>query len=542
MFYCIEYLAELYEKFGITVSERRFRGQEQPMTVKTIGGFDIRIVQVLCAIIWCFLSAGLIFGFAALKPVLVDQHVYEELCYKDGLAANIPCTEQDLKLNRMFTIGAVVTNSIAFPVGWVLDHYGPRVCGLIGSLFLFLGSGCYIATNHLTFLDPYLYGYILLAIGGPFVFISSFQLANTFPKYSGSILAVITGAFDCSSALFLFYRLYYQKVDSRLNLKRFFSLYLIVPTFITFCQLTFMPSKSYKTLGAVHKLEIEGLDEDGNLPEGQDASLIIPDEGERESLLSGSAPLIQPVLSHGSRRKSVLENYVEAKLEKKTHGVFGVLHDETALNQIKSYWFILMLLFTVITMLRINYFVATVRSQEEYLLKDPSLAATINSIFDVALPLGGVIAIPLVGILLDRVETYSVLLLATCLSITIGIFGLIPAFVPNLIGIFFLVVFRPFYYTVVSDYCSKIFGFETFGTVYGLMICIAGFMNLSQTYLDKLTHTTFKMNPTPVNICLLSATIIISVTLLLYIRFQTKKRAKLMEEIQNSSTSPYSST
>ncbi|QEU60031.1 hypothetical protein KDRO_C05580 [Kluyveromyces lactis] len=510
-----------------------------------IGCFDIRIIQLLCAVTWCLLSAGLIFGFAALKPVLIAQHVYEDLCYinvAEDPVVELPCTKQDLRLNKMFAVGAVVTNIAALPVGWVLDNYGPRICGIVGALFLFSGSFIYISAKHISFLDPYLTGYISLAIGGPFVFISSFQLANTFPKYSGSILAVITGAFDSSSALFLFYRIYYEKVDPDFNLKKFFTLYLVVPVFIVLCQLFIMPFESYKTLGAVHKLEVEGLDEDGNLPEGQDASMVIPDADECSSLLSGTGPQIQPVLSHGSRRKSMLENYVEARLEKRTRGIFGVLHEKSALEQIKSYWFILMLLFTIVTMLRINYFVATVRSQEEYLLRDSKLAALMNSIFDVALPLLGILSIPIIGVILDNLETYSVLLLVCGLSVFIGIMGLIPSFYPNLLGILLLVAFRPFYYTVVSDYCSKIFGFETFGVVYGSMICVSGCLNFFQTYLDKLTHTTFNMNPTPVNVGLLATTVVISIALLGYIRTQSKRRATLIDDALRSPVATYNST
>lgn len=507
------------------------------MSKTLFGRFDIRLLQVVCAVLWCLLSAGPIFGFAALKPILIDQGVYQDMCDKNDNA--VPCSAQDLKLNTMFTIGAVATNIIALPVGWALDNYGPRVCGMIGAFLLSLGSLSFILSKSIKWFDPYLGGYVTLAMGGPFVFISSFQLANTFPQYSGSILAVITGAFDSSSALFLGYRLYYQNLNPNFSVSKFFSWCLLVPLFIFSCQLFIMPSESYKTLGAVHKLEIEGLDENGNLPEGQDGSSIIPNDDERTSFLTGSAPHIQPVLSHSSRRKSVLENYVEAKLEKKSHGIFGVLHGYSAWSQIKSYWFSLMLLFTIITMLRINYFVATVRSQEEYLLGDPKSAAKINAIFDIALPVGGIISIPFIGLILDHLDTYTILVIVSITSVTIGVLGLIPSFLPNLLGILLLVAFRPFYYTVVSDYCSKIFGFETFGTVYGLLICLSGCFNLAQTSLDSLTHWTFKMNPTPVNGMLLSATLLISTTLLLYVRAQTKLRANMIKDILENPNSQY---
>lgn len=181
-------------------------------------------------------------------------------------------------------------------------------------------------------------------------------------------------------------------------------------------------------------------------------------------------------------------------------------------------------------MIRINYFIATIRSQEEYLLGDKDEALKLNSIFDVLLPAGGVIAIPFIGFLLDHVTSIMVLYILSFLSIVISILGLIPnSFSFNLLGILLLVVYRPFYYTAVSDYATKVFGFETFGTVYGLMICISGICNMGQGLLDKWTHTTFKMNPTPINSILLLVTIFSCGALLAFVT-----RTLHSENIQNS--------
>lgn len=479
---------------------------------------SLKLTQIACASIWCLLSAGIVFGFAALKPVLIGEGIYSELCTskQDG-DINSPCIEQDLKLNFLFTLAAGVTNVIALPVGWVLDNYGPRICGVVGAALITIASFMFIWSRLLiSYLDPYLIGYSLLAAGGPFVFISCFQLANSFPKRSGSILALITGTFDSSSALFLFYRIIYQKWDSSLHLTEFFKLYLIVPLFIVICQLTIMPHESYKTQGNVAKIHVEGLDENGQLLEGDDGSAIIPDEQERQTLLSQEAlEQNEELQTHRSRQKSVLEIYVEAKLEKKSGGVFGLLHGLTVSEQVKSPLFYFMVIFTTICMLRINYFVATIRSQEEYLLDDPKLAKTMNAIFDVALPLGGVVSIPFTGLILDHLDTLRTLVLVAATSIVIGILGLVPhSFATNLLGIIILVVYRPFYYTVVSDYISKIFGFDTFGTIYGLVICISGMCNMFQSVLDGWTHTTFKMNPLPINYSLVLITIVSSVVLI----------------------------
>lgn len=527
-----------------------------------------RIIQVICAIIWCLFAAGPIFGFAALKPILIDQGVYHHVCEVDTndfmhITKLKLCADQDLKLNKMFTIGAVVTNVTALIVGSILDNYGPRVCGIIGSFLLSIGALSLSGVLSFLPIDIYLTGYVFLALGGPFVFISSFQLANSFPKFSGMILALLTGAFDTSSAVFLLYRIVYQNLQ-KISLHNFFLTYLIIPLFILLCQIFIMPNSSYKTLGAVQKLGIEGLDENGQLLEGDDGANIVADIDERTSLLSAEGGVVggdggnihnnnnnnsaisednslHPTTSltaNGKRRKSVYEEIVENELYSKSGNIFGVLDGESIKTQLKSPFFILMCAFTTIQMIRINYFVATIRSQEEYLLGE-ELALRVNNIFDIALPLGGVIAIPFIGLILDNVRTVNVLIILMCVSLVIGIMGVVKNFTANLIGIFLLVVYRPFYYTAVSDYSAKVFGFTTFGTVYGLMMCISGLFNYFQTYLDYITHRYEHNNPIPINLVLISCTIVFGTSLVIYIITQQKtiERKKLELEAESAPVS-----
>ncbi|CAL9729893.1 hypothetical protein MOUN0_I01640 [Monosporozyma unispora] len=487
----------------------------------------VKLLQVVSASLWCLGSAGIIFGFAAFKIILIQEGVYSDRCVIDQtVPSKEACIAQDLKLNDMFTISAALTNLMALPVGYILDRVGPRISGILGSICLFLGSCFFIMANSwYPTIDPYLMGYIMFAMGGPFVFISCFQLANSFPKRSGTILAVLTGSFDTSSALFLGYRLIYQSLPHGLSLRKFFTIYLIVPVFILICQCTFMPHESYKTMGTIAKIAEEGLDENGQLIEGDDGTNIVSDDSERASLINNNAIETGRNMIGGDstlhRRKSVLETYMENKLEHKTGGMFGILHGEDAWSQIKSPWFILMFIFASIAMVRINYFIATVRSQEEYLLGDIELAIKLNGIFDVLLPVGGVISIPFIGMILDHLKPLTTLSILSIMSVTIGIFGLIPrSFAANLFGIILLVLYRPFYYTVVSDYCSKVFGFDTFGTVYGLLTCLCGLFTLTQSLMDKWTHTTFQMNPTPINIVLLVITTVSCTSLIGYINHQ----------------------
>jgi hypothetical protein len=55
-------------------------------------------VQVFFAVIYCLFAAGVVFGYAAIKPVLIDEQVYRELCTPQELKDNVlVCYKQDLR-------------------------------------------------------------------------------------------------------------------------------------------------------------------------------------------------------------------------------------------------------------------------------------------------------------------------------------------------------------------------------------------------------------------------------------------------------------
>jgi hypothetical protein len=245
----------------------------------------------------------------------------------------------------------------------------------------------------------------------------------------------------------LFYRLIYSATEGRFYPKKFFLSYLVVPVFILTVQIFLMPRYSYKTVGElVHQAEEEAEDVSGSDSEDtyQDGMSALRNERQerRQSVIAEITELI------GSR-----DAVGQAKMEEEkrtTSGVWGALHGVRARDQIMSPWFVLITLFTVIQMTRINYFVATVRSQYLYLLGDIDHAIMVNDFFDVALPLGGVIAIPFIGIILDRTSTAFVLSMLVFFASVIGVLGMIPNIWAAYANVCLFVVYRPFYYTCVS--------------------------------------------------------------------------------------------
>jgi multisubunit Na+/H+ antiporter MnhC subunit len=319
----------------------------------------------------------------------------------------------------------------------------------------------------------------------------------------------------------------YEATGGKLNTHRLFLIYLVVPVFILIVQLFIMPKESYKTVSEV----VHDAEEEINAPTPPDVT-----ESERRSILE--------------RRESVQEE-VSLLLNKSTNakrarreesknarsGVWGALHGYSASEQIKSPWFWLITLFTVVQMTRINYFVATIRSQEQYLLGSPEKAKTVNNFFDVALPLGGVLSIPFIGTLLDNTSTPFALASLVVVATIIGILGCLPYMWAAIANVCLFVLYRPFYYTTVSDYSAKVFGFQTFGKVYGLIICLAGLFNFLQSPLDAMTHKVFNENPIPVNIILLGLAVVVGVALVSFIFAKSRnlRRDHLEEEAEGAS-------
>lgn len=57
-----------------------------------------RTAQVFVAVLYCVLSAGVIFGYAALKPILIEEGVYRNRCTNEELEnGERLCYNQDLR-------------------------------------------------------------------------------------------------------------------------------------------------------------------------------------------------------------------------------------------------------------------------------------------------------------------------------------------------------------------------------------------------------------------------------------------------------------
>ncbi|KAK0110188.1 hypothetical protein ONS95_002839 [Cadophora gregata] len=426
-------------------------------------------------------------------------------------------------LNFFFTLASITSNVSALPVGAILDRFGPRVCGILASIFLAVGTVLMSYAFSIPEFDGYLMANFFLALGGTFIFIPSFQMANAFPKYSGTIVALITGSFDASAAVFLFYRMAYTGTNQTFTPDRFFLYYTAVPVLILISQLTVMSSKSYDTVPQLEQ-KIEIAHDAGQDIHSSDDEISSDDEvnrirRERSGKRKNKIRQLDRLLGSEDERRERADRE-EDRLVKSA--VWGALHGLPAHQQMLTPWFILITLLTVLQMLRMNYFIATIRSQYEYMLGSEELAMNINHFFDIALPVGGVVCTPVIGMFLDNLSVPMALSVIVSLSTAIGILNSLPFLWAANMTVILFVILRPLYYSAMSDYATKVFGFKTFGQVYGTIICLSGLVNLSQYGIDALTLEKFHGDPTPVNIVLAAFGFVVGVVLVGFVRVKVK--------------------
>ncbi|RDI89884.1 hypothetical protein Vi05172_g835 [Venturia inaequalis] len=495
-----------------------------------------RLAQVIIGVISCTLASGVVFGFAALKPILVDRQAYRDLCTEEELKHDfVICYKQDLKLNFAFTIASITTNISALFVGALLDRYGPRLCGVISSLLLFLGGLCMAFESDLPF-DAIIAGHFLLALGGTFLFVPSFQLSNAFPRFQGLVLALITGAFDASAAVFLVFRVIYEKTRHHFSVKQFFLIYLTVPVFVFLTQILIMPGKSYENRYELQEdaekakdVEQDVHDSDDDLDDSEVWRVRTMRAEDRQRVRAE----IRTLLGNSEEQAQHEQDLAEKRLKSQA---WGALHGLSAWQQIKTPWFFLITLFTILQMARMNLLIATVWTQYRYLLDSIEGADRINNFFDIALPIAGVIAVPFIGSILDNLSVAVILGLVVSLSTAIGILGIIPSIWGGYVNVALFCLLRPLYYSAMSDYAVKVFGLATFGTIYGTIVCVSGLFTFGQAALQAVTHDFFHDNPTPVNLIITTLVLVVGAVMVTYVAVAGKRvQVEIFEEEERRS-------
>ena len=213
-------------------------------------------------------------------------------------------------------------------------------------------------------------------------------------------------------------------------------------------------------------------------------------------------------------------------------------------KQITSTPYLLLVLLMCVYMLRFNFYIASVDDQlKQYL---PEQASDLKWLYDLMLPLGGVIAVAPIGWILDTFAIHNSFILLLLMGMSFGSLSMVSAYWAQVGAICIFVVMRPMFYTCASEFVARVYGFTTFGKVYGLITLTSGLFNFIQAWLLDVTRSQLNHDFTYANIGLTTAVFIFASLFPIYItlkhyKYNKERRLTRHDDDFSDSTSSLSS-
>mmetsp|Transcript_3036 Transcript_3036/g.4604 ORF Transcript_3036/g.4604 Transcript_3036/m.4604 type:complete len:554 (-) Transcript_3036:470-2131(-) len=417
------------------------------------------------------LATGLIYGWPALRRQLVQD---------DGSDLD------EKQLGAVFTVGAWSTQAMRFFFGMARDRFGTQRVTFVSFVLVALGlAGVALSDPS----DGIVLAVSLFAIGcGSGVQICIQPVAGLFPSYSGTILSSLSGAFQVSGVIFL---VLCSGDGSRQPAFLMFTACLSV--FAVFSLILLPKGKSFI-------LEEDNVDEKST----QQGQTKIDDETARlnrskniyleeiNGLQSMQVEHVKTDVDYARmnmrqwRQKNMYLMYLEeAKEEKYASGIkesseSTLVEDQqplTALQQMKSLEYILLIFWFSVCVFPLQYYVGSIGFQLEGKGDDDGFY---TSLFSVVYASSAVIA-PAGGYLADtaglgKTQGISTILLAASFLVL----ALDTHLYIQSIGLFLYACARMFVYGMYFSNLGKRFGFKNYGTLAGSGLLISAIVSLLQ--------------------------------------------------------------
>ena len=479
-----------------------------------------RLLLVVCSWICSIGTSGAVFGFSSLRPILEDSGVFDDLCLSDKAGqTGSDCQQQNLELALMFTLASTAVNTASFPVGFFLDRFGPRATMASGSTIFAVGCALFSAARQLSD-DLYILAYMMLAVGGTGVFLSTLHLSCAFPRYSNFIMAAMTSSFDISTIVFfIFNQIYFDERNiasnspassastlKRIGVSELFVIYLIVPALAFICALTLMPKTPYE----------------------------IKDEAVMSTSSANLGNFVLTEIEMQPSPKATVETVTSKAVDASTQELI----QRPFKYQIKTVTFLVLAVFMCCYMLRLNFYIGNVEGQLRYFIKDSMALTNAINTFGIILPVGPLISIFITSALMMLPLEFCY----TILALLQIVFSVVTIGFPGNLGLqkygafLLLVVMRAMTFTFCNKYVAGFFGFKTFGKIYGLIMLIAGLFSILQYLFVYLAVTVWGGDFTTVNLIMCFLCVAASVLLIGFL-FMRRRRNQISGQHINESSS-----
>ena len=437
-----------------------------------------------------FLSAGIVFGWASLYPVLRHEGVFAG------------SDQPTLAFSTAFTCGAIGNYVSNLPMGALLDSKGPRVTGITAAILMSIALAlCSNAVNNGLSL---IIGYGLLGFAGPAIQLPTLHLSNLFDKNGGALyMSFQAAAFDGGCFVFTACEFLAKWYD--VNLAEFFCFYQVVPAMVLLTSILLWPQHS-----------IQGKEGEEGGEHGEDEQ---PSGSRPHRSLSNLSNITSSPGGPGSPFLGILSKRAGSEVSEKDDPLNalaarqqadddrkGLLQAMDLRSCLATREFLFLGLFTSIHILKLNFVVSSINDQLNYAFRgDEDSVDDFVAVFGIMLPFGFVI-LPFTAYLLQR-GTVDAMLVANCFAVVYTCsLALHPtSFLWQICVTFPLVaVSRQLVYSTVFYMVGEYFGFRNYGVILGLINLIVSATSILQYALVMLAEQEYGGDYLPSNMLLLA--------------------------------------
>lgn len=390
-------------------------------------------------VIQTLLTAGIVFGWASLLPVLRLEGVDH--------------TPQ--QFTQIFTCGAVGNYLSTLLFGVTLDRFGPKVTAILASLLFSLGL---ILCSFQESFSCLSIGFGLLGFAGPGIQMPTLHFANLFSSAGAALyMSSQAAAFDGGTIVFAIVRFLYQAES--FSTSYFFRLFLIVPGSVLLTAIFVWPDEVLDSPQQTVEEELEA-------------------KHKSPYLGPASSPYLSPrIVQTTSTNKNIDARNVKKSLV------------DAPLNVVlkhPSFW--ALAIWVSIHILKLNFVVATINDQLNISV-DPGTKSALIDLFGAMLPFGFV-ALPLVAWLLNK-SAFWVIQIANVVGLA---YGAILVWFPSSPVLMSLIVFpavatsRQMVYSTVFHQIGALFGFANYGVLLGSTNILVSVVSAIQNPLVNLSE------------------------------------------------------
>ena len=373
-----------------------------------------------------------------MQLLLVKDGVLENLCIEVDEQSS--CPHQLTALNFIYTVGTTASIFGTAIGGYLIDHHGFVVTCYISG-FLNTSGMIILAMAPRESLVMFSIGSAFIGAGGILTFMCTFKVGFSVNSQNMTIVLSMSNClFDCSGVVFLIFLSFYEMGLSRrylfISYAIFSAIFFLLYASLWIARIKFETEQRYISIGEHCKSCENNCCDNPN---------------HRRLVRSGNSICREKAIPFQQLKWS---------------------------EQLFSYPFFYILMFTAIMMLKSNFYLGTAQIMlQQY--GDQYDDYYYTRLLPAMLPLG-VLFILIIDKLMSKYGFATMFEIICVLGMIFGSISLIPRLDIQIYAFFTYTAFRAFLYSAIATFNGHVFGAQNVGCLHGLSFCCAGILGFSQ--------------------------------------------------------------